>query len=240
MDESVVVPSAKQTTSPTIILASGSPRRREFLNQLGLAYSIQVADIDETPLPNERPTAIAQRLAKAKALAVALSPALAKNNREKNSRARNDAIVIAADTVVALGSESLGKPATAAEATAMLRQLRNRIHQVITVVSIVNTRTQRQHTRVNVTDVHMRDYSDTEIADYVASGDPFDKAGGYAIQHPDFAPVAQLDGCLSAVIGLPLGDLREMLDKQGISISCPLHTICQGEMQFHCCHRPAS
>ena len=224
-----------KTTSPTIILASGSPRRRQFLNQLGLAHSIQVADIDETPLPNEQPTAIAQRLAKAKALAVASSPALTENSKE-----RNDAIVIAADTVVALGSESLGKPTTAAEATAMLRQLRNRIHQVITVVSIVNTRTQRQHTRVNVTNVHMRDYSDAEIADYVASGDPFDKAGGYAIQHPDFAPVAQIDGCLSAVIGLPLGDLSELLGKQGVTLSCPLHTICQGEMQFPCCHRPAS
>ena len=211
--------------TPQLILASGSPRRREFLRLLELPITIQAANIDETPLPDETPLALAQRLAGEKAKAVA-------------SAMNSDfTLVIAADTVVALNDESIGKPQDASEAYAMSDKLRNRVHQVITAVSVAQSGSLVQRTQFSITDVYMRDYSDAEIADYIATRDPFDKAGGYAIQHAEFAPVERIQGCLSCVIGLPLGVLKELLAEFGVPVLRPLSPICEREMPYRCCQR---
>ena len=218
-------PGTSHDAVPTIVLASASPRRREFLARLGLAHVARAAEIDETPFPDEAPTALAARLAREKALLVA--------------GAYEDEVpivVIGADTVVAQGNELLGKPVDAADATAMLRQLRGTLHQVHSAICVVERASNRLHETVNSTTVWMRDYDDDEIADYVASGDPMDKAGAYAIQHPEFAPVRKLAGCLSGVIGLPLGDLRDLLDRAGVRLQ-PVVDVCEEQVGFRCCRR---
>jgi len=210
-------------TTPKIILASGSPRRQQFLRELGLPFAIRVADIDETPYAAEAPIALAQRLAVTKAVAARLETA------------ENNYVIIAADTVVALGNQLLGKPVDEAEATAMLTLLRNREHEVHTSVSVLCWPSGAQQTRVNSTCVQMRDYTAAEIAAYVATGDPLDKAGAYAIQHPEFAPVSALEGCMSGVIGLPLGDLRALLVDAGLELAEAVAPVCRRQTHFVCC-----
>lgn len=217
--------------TPQIILASGSPRRQQFLRELGIDFTVCVADIDETPQPDETPIALAHRLAKSKARAVATRLA------SGHAAAPTGYVIIAADTVVALGNQLLGKPADGIEATHMLTRLRHRQHEVHTGLSVLCWPADRQQTYVNTTQVQMRNYSDSAIADYIASGDPLDKAGAYAIQHPAFAPVCALQGCLSGVIGLPLGDLRAILATVNIELCQPLAPICQGQAPFVCCQR---
>lgn len=207
-----------------LILASGSPRRQQFLRELGLTFRVLVADIDETPLPDEAPIPLAQRLATAKAQAVAA-----------RLPAGEAALIIAADTVVAQGDDLLGKPVDAADATRMLQVLHNSPHQVHSGISLLDTVSGKQVSRVNSTLVQMRDYSAAEIAAYVASGDPLDKAGAYAIQHPTFAPVCALAGCISGVIGLPLAELRDLLAAFGITLPTPVDTVCARHTPFPCC-----
>ncbi len=214
--------------APQLILASGSPRRQQFLRELGLAYQVVVADIDETPYADEAPIALAHRLAEAKAEAVA-------------ARLPKEAVlIIAADTVVALGNQLLGKPLDDADAVQMLQTLRNRPHHVHSSVCVLDRRSGARLTRVNSTAVQMRDYSDAELAAYVATGDPRDKAGGYAIQHPEFAPVCALDGCISGVIGLPLRDMGDLLAAFGVTVAASVAAVCERQTAFHCCQRPAT
>ena len=213
------------TEKPQLILASGSPRRQQFLRDLELAFHVRVADIDETPQPDEAPIALARRLAETKARAVA-------TRLETNG---GPYVIIAADTVVALGNQLLGKPADANEATHILTTLRDREHAVHTSISVLSWPSGRQQSYVNTTQVQMRPYSDAEIAAYIATGDPLDKAGAYAIQHPEFAPVCAMRGCLSGVIGLPLGDLRTLLKNANIDITAALPPICHRQANFLCC-----
>lgn len=131
-------------------------------------------------------------------------------------------IVIAADTTVALDGEMLNKPAGPAEARAMLRRLRGRTHQVHTGLVVLEVGHGRIATAVSTTDVTMRDYGDREIDDYVATGDPLDKAGSYAIQHAGFRPVARLSGCYTGVVGLPLCRLVSALQELGIDVDLPV------------------
>lgn len=191
-----------------LILASKSPRRRDLLSALGLAFTVDVSTVDETPRPGEPPNDMVIRLSRAKASTVA---------------ARHpQALVLAADTVVVLESALLGKPADARQAIAMLRNLRGRTHQVYTAVSLAH------HggvtTRLSVSNVTMRAYTDDEIMAYVSSGDPLDKAGAYAIQHPGFAPVARWDGCYSSIMGLPLGVVAALLTDAGVEIPVEVPT----------------
>lgn len=209
-----------------VVLASSSPRRQAFLRELGLHFTVMPADLDEMPLPDEDPVALAHRLACSKAQAVA--------SKLANGQ---DAVVIAADTVVALGKELLGKPEDHADAQRMLLRLRARDHEVHSAVSILDTTTGWQETVVNTTTVWMRDYSDAEVAQYVASGDPMDKAGAYAIQHPTFNPAQRICGCLSGVIGLPLGDLRDLLMQAGIEVPGDVGMVCEAQTHFPCCQR---
>jgi MAF protein len=185
------------------ILASSSPRRRELLASLGISFSVRKPDVDESQYPDESPEIYVQRLSREKAAAIArqIDP---------------PALILAADTIVIDQGEILGKPADAREARDMLRRLCNRSHRVCTAITLQDPSQPDQHlTRIDCTEVTMRDYSDAEIDAYVASGDPFDKAGAYAIQHPEFAPAAHIEGSYSNVMGLPLELLRAALDEIG-------------------------
>lgn len=215
----------QSTQNTQVILASGSPRRQQFLRELGIDFIVQVADIDETPAVDEAPIALALRLAETKAQAVA----------GRLTSSQQPAVIIAADTVVALGRQLLGKPVDDAEATAMLTLLRDREHEVHTSVSVLCWPSGEQQSLVNTTQVQMRNYSDAEVTAYVATGDPRDKAGAYAIQHPVFAPVCALCGCISGVIGLPLGDLRALLANAGVTLPAPVAPVCRRQTTFTCC-----
>ncbi|MHB1130929.1 MAG: Maf family protein [Chloroflexota bacterium] len=190
-----------------LVLASASPRRREILGALGLPFVVRAADVDETPTAGESPAATVCRLAVAKARAVTLEP--------------EERFVIAADTMVVLEGEVLGKPADPAEATTMLCRLRARPHEVISGVAVLDHAGGRLAADALTTRVWMRDYADAEIAAYVASGEPFDKAGAYAIQDPVFRPVARLEGCYLNVVGLPLCLLLSLLWEAGASLDPP-------------------
>lgn len=196
-----------------LILASSSPRRQELLSQLGLPFAVIRPDVDESRRDGEGLVAYAERLSRDKAEAVA------------KSLRGEPALIIAADTIVALESdatqldaagEMLGKPADPAEARHMLRRLRKRAHIVITAFTLCrHSETPRLITRHAITTVRMRNYSDEEIDSYIASGDPMDKAGAYAIQNEDFAPVARIEGSYSNVVGLPLESVKSALIQIG-------------------------
>jgi len=181
----------------SLILASASPRRRQLLQILGLPFSVQSANIDESALPAESPVLHARRLAETKARVVAAG--------------RENAVVIAADTIVVYEGHILGKPRDASEASSMLQSLRKAPHRVITGVAVVATTPERLISTAHTSLVTMRPYSDEEIAAYVATGDPLDKAGAYAIQHPQFRPVAHYEGCFASIMGLPMGVVADIL-----------------------------
>jgi septum formation protein len=208
-----------QTFTKPIYLASTSPRRRELIQLFGLAFRFISADVDEAPMARETPTDLVQRLSRAKA-AIGLQ-----NAKEP------DAIVIGADTVVAFESSILGKPTDADDAVRMLKQLRRKPHVVYSGITVM--RDDHALTQVATTTVWMRDYSDAEIAAYVASGDPLDKAAAYAIQHNGFRPVERIDGCFANVMGLPLCHLYRALKAFGISVAEPDHA-CQDYLQINC------
>lgn len=191
-----------------IVLASGSPRRRALLAQAGYNFSRTAADIDESVYPNETPRDYIQRVSREKAEAV-------------RGQVEPGAIIITADTSVIDGDEILGKPATPAEATAMLQRLRNRTHHVMTAFTVLDSSSGYVLQDLVATEVQMRDYTDEEIAAYLATGDSFDKAGGYAIQHQGFAPVASISGCYANVVGLPLCRLVALLAKLGTVAPTP-------------------
>lgn len=182
------------------ILASSSPRRRELLAQLGLRFDIIKPEIDESRRAAEDLVQYAERLSREKAEAVA------------QLLDGKPALVIAADTIVLDGGELLGKPADAADARRMLRRLSKREHVVVTAFTLHCAGDRPQvitgHAR---TAVCMRDFSDVEIEAYIATGDPLDKAGAYAIQNEEFRPVARIEGSYSNVVGLPLEALAEAL-----------------------------
>lgn len=183
----------------TLVVASTSPRRRELLASLGLRFFVAPSDVDEAALARGRGPADA-------AVHLALAKARACN--------RPEAIVLAADTMVVLDGRVLGKPAGAEEAAGMLASLRARVHRVLTGVAVVAPA--GESTAVVDSDVRMRDYADAEIAAYVASGDAFDKAGGYGIQSESFRPVEAISGCWCNVMGLPLWTAYAMLRDAGL------------------------
>jgi MAF protein len=203
-----------------LILASGSPRRRQLLSLLGIPFVIKVANVDERPLPGEPPSEMVLRVSRAKALATGeVQPA---------------ELVVAADTVVVLDGSALGKPADASEAVQMLRRLRGRSHQVYTGLAVGHLASRHMIQRLGESLVWMRNYSDEEIAAYVASGDPLDKAGAYAIQHPGFDPVNRVDGCWLNVMGLPLCHLAQVLEQFGVTVPASAPGACQAFSQREC------
>jgi MAF protein len=210
-----------KTLGSQFVLASKSPRRKELLARLGLDFSVEVADVDETPWLGELPEVLVCRLCRAKAVAVA--------ERHPGE------VVLAADTLVVVDGVLLGKPADALEAVAMLSALRDRVHIVYTAVCVIHGT--GVETRLSATDVAMRAYTDAEIEEYVETGDPLDKAGAYGIQDLQFAPVAFWRGCYSAVMGLPLGLAAELLSGVGIEASTDVAQACQAMTGDHCCLR---
>ncbi|MBN2679503.1 nucleoside triphosphate pyrophosphatase [Acidithiobacillus montserratensis] len=182
-----------------LILASASPRRLALLQQLGYAPEVQVADVDETPHPGESPQVLAQRLARSKALAVAT--------------AYPQDLVLAADTVVALGEQAFGKARDAAAAYAMYEQLGGREHQVFTAIALVQDG--QIHTQLQSSSVQLRALTDQEMQAYWASGEPADKAGAYAIQGLGAIFVENLQGSFSGVMGLPLFETARLLSHCG-------------------------
>jgi len=208
-----------------LILASGSPRRRQLISLLGLPFSIKTARVDETPLAGEPPTELVLRVSQAKAFAV--------------DSARPDELVVAADTIVAVDGQVLGKPADPDEAVRMLRLLRGRSHLVYSAISVWHVASRRMVCGLAESTVWMRTYSDEEIAAYVDSGDPLDKAGAYAIQHPGFDPVARVEGCWLTVVGLPLCHLGRMLSGLGVVIPASVPRACQAFNQRNCTLFPA-
>jgi septum formation protein len=191
---------------PQLHLASGSPRRRELLTQIGVTFTTLSADIDETPYANEPPTAYVQRLARGKADAGLLSLA--------NDPAYSSACVLGADTAVVLDGRILGKPVDEAHALAMLSALSDREHEVLTAVAVVDE--QRCETRIVSSRVKFRAIAPEEARAYWASGEPQDKAGSYAIQGLAAVFVESLTGSYSAVVGLPLCETAEILQRFGI------------------------
>ncbi len=180
-----------------LYLASASPRRSQLLSAAGIAFERFVVPVDEDALtaayqgPLLR---LGEYLAREKGLAAW---------RALRAQGRTGR-VLASDTTVLIGGRSLPKPVDLVEAAVMLRELRGREHTVATGVALVDPATRTLRSTTSATRVRMRDYSDDEIAAYVATGDPLDKAGAYSIQHPDFQPVATLAGCHLGVIGLPI------------------------------------
>jgi septum formation protein len=185
-----------------LILASASPRRAEILRAAGIAFTVLSSAVDETPLPGETATDMVRRLAAAKAELVA-------------ARAVGPAIVIAADTVVALDGAVMGKPRTSDDARHMLEKLSGRTHSVITGVALVRLPDVERREFTEITQVHFTALSDEEIVRYLSSGEPFDKAGAYAIQGVAGRFIPRIDGCYFNVVGLPLARLCRELTALG-------------------------
>ena len=184
-----------------VILASQSPRRRELLTLIGIPHEVRPADLDETMQPGESPTGCAERLARAKAQAVA----------EGDERA----IVIGADTIVVLDGEVLGKPADASEAVQTLRRLAGRTHTVHTAVAVAHGG--HLESGVESVEVTFRPLTDEQVEAYVATGEPMDKAGAYGIQGYGAVLVERIHGDYFAVMGLALGRLVELLERVGVA-----------------------
>ena len=181
-----------------LILASGSPRRRELLAYLGVPFDVRAPDVDETPLAGEQPAAYVERVAQAKPDAV------------------DGDIVIAADTTVVLDGTIMGKPTDPSDAVRMLRALAGRDHEVFTAVAVKSGGAVT--TTVVRTVVTMTPITDDDIDWYVATGEPLDKAGAYALQGTGGIFVARLDGSASNVVGLPLAELMALLRASGFNL----------------------
>ncbi len=208
-------------TEPIIVLASNSPRRRQMLAWMEIPFTTTAADVDETPLAGETPEDYVMRLAREKAHA-------------SERQASFNAVILAADTTVADGSEIIGKPLDADDAARMLRQLRSRHHMVHTAVVVGLPSRGLTEMELCSTRVKMRAYTDEEMLAYIQSGDPLDKAGAYAIQHEGFDPVEKLSGCYASVMGLPLCHIERALRRLGFGSRKSVPYRCQKELAYTC------
>jgi septum formation protein len=204
-----------------LVLASNSPRRRELLSLGGWSFLSRPADVDESQRPGEAPRDYVLRLAESKARACkAVTP-------------QGD-VILAADTTVVDKNAILGKPADSRAAVEMLKKLRGHTHQVLTGLAVLRPADGVIVTDLCVTDVPMRAYRDDEIEAYVATGDPLDKAGAYAIQDAGFHPVESLGGCYASVMGLPLCHLTRSLRNLGIAPKTEIARECQSALKYAC------
>ncbi len=215
-----------------VVLASTSPRRRELLALGGVTFQVLATATPELEQPGETAAALVLRLSQAKARAAAAHPATPE-----------DAIILGADTTVVLTDDAgretiLNKPGDAAEATAMLRQLRGRPHRVLTALTLIDTAQPAEFTDLVAARVPMRNYTDAEIAAYVATGDPLDKAGAYAIQYPAFQPVdlPNFHDCFATVMGLPVCRVLARLRALNAVLSAP---ALSGQTLADCAHATA-
>ncbi|HEX5514662.1 MAG TPA: Maf family protein [Gammaproteobacteria bacterium] len=191
-------------TTPDIYLASSSPRRRELLDQIGVRYGWLAADIEEIPKPGESPEVFVLRLALEKARA---------GLRARGSRPALP--VLGADTAVVLDDTLLGKPETQEQGVAMLQQLSGKTHRVLTAMALTDG--EREATRLSVSYVSFREITLEEANRYWKTGEPWDKAGGYAIQGRAAVFIERLEGSYSGVMGLPLFETAQLLDEFGVT-----------------------
>jgi len=185
-----------------LILASSSPRRAEILANAGLPFSVLSSAVDESPYPNEASAALVQRLANAKADLV-------------TARAVGPAIILAADTVVVLDDKVLGKPSSIEDARHMLQQLSGRTHSVLTGVALIRLPDGERRQFIESTLVHFRPITDEELSSYLATEEPYDKAGAYAIQGQAGRYIPRIEGCYFNVVGLPLSRVLTELQALG-------------------------
>jgi len=191
-----------------LVLASGSPRRRDLLGARGLVFDVRPADVDETPVPGEDAEGLVRRLAASKAeAALAAAP-------------ERPIVVLAADTLVSVDGDVLGKPVDEADAARMLRLLSGSRHQVLTGVAVASSTGTAATLSVEVetTHVHMAQWTEDQITAYVASGEPMDKAGSYAIQEVGDRFVTRIEGSFDNVVGLPVDRTCRMLAEAGVDL----------------------
>ena len=180
-------------TQPRLVLASGSPRRRALLEQIGLQFEVRVTDVDESVLPGESPQTYVERLAAAKA----------------HAGFRSGSVTLGADTTVAINDEILGKPCGLNEGVAMLLRLSGRAHEVHTGIAVYDG--ERLESKVVTTKVYFRSINEAEARRYWYTGEPADKAGGYGIQGIGSIFAERLEGSYSGVVGLPLEQTEQLL-----------------------------
>ncbi|MGB9406608.1 MAG: Maf family protein [Terracidiphilus sp.] len=190
-----------------LVLASASPRRRELLAQAGYSFEVHPAHIPEDPLPNEDPIAYVTRLAREKAQAVFRE--ITKESASEQRASAPPQVVLAADTIVTLDNQILGKPSDAADAARMLRLLSGRTHQVITGIALVTTTSSQ--VAAETTAVSFLELSEQDIAAYIATGEPLDKAGAYAIQGRAARWIPRIEGDYFNVVGLPIALVSALL-----------------------------
>ncbi len=222
------MPGTMTEKTAKLILASASPRRRELLTELGLDFSVIPSEAPEEPEAGESPAEMVQRLSRDKARIVAARrfPRLSRS------------YVVGADSTVVLEGRAIGKPADAAEARAMLRELRGTEHQVTTGLTVMNVASGHSLTDYMTADVVMRDFSDAEMEASIASGAPMDKAGAYAIQDEEFRPARLKSGCYTNVVGLPLCRLVVMLRELGYPLPSDLPRTVGDNCLTDCPFRP--
>ena len=204
-----------------IWLASASPRRRQILGWTGIHFNFLSMDIDESEFEGENPPDYVNRLAVEKA-------------RKAMDELSSGGLIIAADTTVVLEGKILGKPVDRADAAHMLTFLRNRQHEVITALVILKSGDKSLINECCISNIQMRDYTDQEIQTYVNTDDPLDKAGAYAIQHPQFNPVINFQGCFASVMGMPLCHLERNLRKLEGYPWREMQIICQNFLDYTC------
>jgi septum formation protein len=191
-----------------LVLASASPRRVEILRNAGIAFEVRAAVIDESPHEGEGPSDYVQRLALEKARAVA-------DDNANQPAIYEPTIFIAADTTVVIDAEMLGKPESEEDARRMLRLLSGRVHEVHTGLALIRRPGAWEKVAEEITRVMFARLSDNEIESYIASGEPFGKAGGYAVQGIAGRYVTRIEGCYFNVVGLPLARLYALLREAG-------------------------
>ncbi len=195
--------------NPRLILASESQRRADLLREAGFTFEVLPARVDESSLPGETPGEMTLRLARAKAHAASLAVA------SRGATSSESAYVVAADTAVAVEGELFGKPSSPADAARMIRALSGRTHVVVTGVCVIRLLDSAEITAVESTSVTFAELSDEEIEAYISTGEPFDKAGGYAIQGGAARFITRIEGCYSNVVGLPISRVRALLRELG-------------------------
>jgi len=208
-----------------LILASKSPRRKILLRNLIDSFIVVHPDVEERELPGEEPADFVLRLAKEKAL---------KGGAYLMPNSLDNAVVIGADTIVVDGKEILGKPLDRMDAARILEQLRGKTHKVLSGIALYNLSTGETQTRLVSTEVKMREYTEDQILEYIASGDPLDKAGAYAIQNRDFNPAPDFYGCYANVMGLPLCHLAVLMKEMRIEADPRVAERCQNSINYQC------
>jgi nucleoside triphosphate pyrophosphatase len=188
-----------------LILASASPRRAEILRNAGIQFEISAPDVDESRLTGELPGDYVRRLALAKAQSAAA----------EYRDPVDETLILGADTVVVVNADILGKPVSQDDARSMLRRLSGRVHEVHTGLALLRSTGAEQRVVEEITQVHFALLSDREIEDYIATGEPFDKAGAYGIQGTGGRYVTRIEGCYFNVMGLPLARLWSLLREVG-------------------------